>query len=33
MSKSDELRFDLMALGIKSVEISRNGQQTSTQAL
>jgi hypothetical protein len=33
MSKSDELRFDLMAVGIKSVEISRNGQQTSTQAL
>ena len=33
MPKSDELRFDLMAVGIKSVEISRNGQQTSTQAL
>jgi hypothetical protein len=33
MSESDELRFDLMAVGVKSVEISRNGQQTSTQAL
>lgn len=31
--KSDEVRFDLMTGGVKSLEISRNGPQSSTQAL
>jgi len=31
--RSDEVRFDLMAGAVKNLEISRNGQQSSTQAL
>jgi hypothetical protein len=31
--KTDEVRFDLIAGGVKSLEISRNGQQSSTLAL
>ena len=31
--KTDEVRFDPMAGGVKSLEISRNGPQSSTQAL
>jgi hypothetical protein len=31
--KTDEVRFDLMAGGVQNLEISRNGQRSSTQAL